>query len=108
MIGRLIVAATFLALAVDPAFAAGDGTDVTRGHELARAWCADCHGVERGQLKGPRAGVPSFAAIVDHPATTELTARAFLQTPHPTMPNLKLSPAEIDEIVAYIMSLREP
>jgi hypothetical protein len=30
----------------------------------------------------------------------------FFQSPHPTMPNLVLSPEETDNVIAYILSLR--
>jgi hypothetical protein len=30
-----------------------------------------------------------------------------LQTPHRRMPNFRLAPAEIDELVAYILDLKE-
>jgi hypothetical protein len=30
----------------------------------------------------------------------------WLQTSHPTMPNIKLKPETMDDIIAYILSLR--
>jgi hypothetical protein len=39
-------------------------------------------------------------------ATTALSLRAFLQTPHPTMPNLILTPEETDDIIAYLLALK--
>jgi hypothetical protein len=34
--------------------------------------------------------------------------RVFLQTPHDRMPDLHLSREEIDDLIAYILSMREP
>jgi hypothetical protein len=39
-------------------------------------------------------------------STTPLSLRAFLQTPHERMPDLHLSRDEIDDLTAYILSLR--
>lgn len=106
----LVLAGAVLAalLAAGPARAAGDRTEAVRGHELARAWCSECHQVEPDRLVGPYSDVPSFTAIARQRSTTETAIRAFLATPHPTMPNLKLTPADTDDIVDYILSLRGP
>lgn len=107
ILGLLLVAvALALLLAAAPARAAGDQTDVAAGQGLARAWCSECHQVEPDRLVGPYSDVPSFTAIARQPSSTETSIRAFLVTPHPTMPNLKLTPAEISDIVDYILSLR--
>ncbi len=54
----------------------------------------------------PNPDAPSFQSVAD---TTGMSARAlvvWLQTSHPTMPDLILKPDEMDNVVAYIMSLR--
>jgi mono/diheme cytochrome c family protein len=102
-VGLLCLAAM---AAGNEAFAAGDGVDVSRGAALARSWCSECHAVGRGQSRSPSNKAPSFTAVARLPSNSETAIRAFLQTPHPNMPNVKLAPAEIDEIVAYILSLR--
>jgi mono/diheme cytochrome c family protein len=89
------------------AWAAGDTTDVSVGRSLALNWCAQCHLVAEDQDDVPFGAGPSFYSIADHPATTEMRLRAFLISPHPIMPNIMLSQDQIDEIVAYILSLRE-
>jgi hypothetical protein len=35
-----------------------------------------------------------------------MSLRAFLQTPHPTMPNLMLTPDETDDVIAYLLTLK--
>jgi mono/diheme cytochrome c family protein len=79
--------------------------DPVAGARLARDVCAECHVVAEDQLIDPGAG-PSFFEVVEHPATTELSLRAFLQTPHATMPNLMLTPEETDDIIAYLLKLK--
>ena len=41
------------------------------------------------------------------PSMSELAIKVFLRTPHPTMPNIILSPEEIDSVAAYIRSLNK-
>ena len=93
-------------LALDGPVPAQDRTDVSRGHALARLWCRDCHGVEPGEKTGPYETPPSFQSFAGNPEITEVALKAYLQTTHPLMPQVKLKPDEIDEIVAYILSLK--
>jgi mono/diheme cytochrome c family protein len=91
-----------------PALAAGsEQRDASPGETLAHSWCSECHSVARGDLKSPKPGVPSFTAIALQPSTSETSLRAFLTTPHPHMPNIKLTATELNEIVVYILSLRD-
>lgn len=89
-----------------PALAAGDRVDVSRGLTLARAWCAECHGVEAGEQTGAYETPPSFQSIARNPEVTETALKAFLQSTHPLMPQVKLNPDEIEELTAYILSLK--
>ena len=92
-------------LAAGPAAAQGLPGDPAAGANLAREICAECHLVAEDQLIDPAVG-PSLLEVAEHPATTELSLRAFLQTPHPTMPNLMLTPDETDDIIAYLLALK--
>ena len=40
------------------------------------------------------------------PSTTEMSLRAFLQTPHARMPDYRLSTQELDGVVAWILALK--
>jgi len=79
--------------------------DPAAGATLAREVCAQCHLVAEDQLIDPAVG-PSLLEVAQHPGTTELSLRAFLQTPHATMPNLILTPEETDDVIAYLLSLK--
>jgi mono/diheme cytochrome c family protein len=91
--------------------AAGQGAaqdlpgDPAAGASLAREVCANCHVVAADQMIDPGVG-PSLLEVAEHPATTELSLRAFLQTPHATMPNLMLTPEETDDVIAYLLMLK--
>lgn len=105
--GRLTigVAVGLLLASAAAAFAQGAG-DVETGHQLAKRWCVNCHVVDSAQTTGRATGAPSFAAVARMPSTTSMSLHAFLQTPHPRMPDFILSPSEIDALSIYILSLK--
>ena len=74
------------------------------GRALARTWCQSCHLVEPSG-SGPDAA-PPFATIANDRERTDRRLRVWLADPHPPMPNLKLGRQEIEDLVAYIGSLR--
>lgn len=81
--------------------------NATEGKRLARELCAGCHVVEEGQEKPVVDVVPPFAAIANDPDTTEFRLRVFLHdTPHPVMPNFIFADEEVENLIAYILSLR--
>jgi mono/diheme cytochrome c family protein len=96
-----VLATAFAALG--PIRAQEIGGDVESGRSLARAWCAQCHRVEEGTV-GVFAG--DFGEIANLSSTTALSLRVFLHSNHKHMPNLNLKPAEADDIIAYILSLK--
>jgi mono/diheme cytochrome c family protein len=89
------------ALSAQPAEAA----DTAAGRALAERWCTGCHLVE-GMAKGSDAA-PTFSAIANRRDRTETEMEAWLTDPHPVMPDLKLSRTQIDDLIAFIESLRE-
>ncbi len=100
--------AAFVALtlaAVAPA-SAQDAGDPDAGQKIAQTWCINCHVVGPGQTQGSSNGAPPFTAIAAQKAMTPMALSAFLQTPHHRMPDLQLSRAQIDDVSAYIFSLR--
>ena len=78
--------------------------DADHGAALARQWCAGCHAI--GGSDAVRADIPpSFASIARRPGTSEDTLRAWLATPHPSMPDFDLSRSALADLTAYILSL---
>jgi mono/diheme cytochrome c family protein len=72
------------------------------GRQLAERWCSACHSVE------PSSGAdqaPTFEAIARDQLKSSDWVRAWLMTPHPTMPDMALSRSEIEAIIAYLQSL---
>ena len=107
---RLVVALATLLSIVAGAAAAQDSTfggDAQAGRAFALEVCTPCHVVSSRQLSPARLAVgPRFEAIANSPGVTAAGLRAFLATPHKTMPNLILAPDEAADVVAYLLSLR--
>ena len=101
---RLLLSIGFVAST--EVMAAEDTSLIMAGRVLAKGWCAHCHVVSEDQRVAPAAGVPTFIAVANDPATTETALSVFLVTPHTRMPNFMLTREETDKIIAYILSLR--
>ena len=50
---------------------------------------------------------PTFQSVADTPGMTELALSVWLQSSHPTMPNIILSQDDLRNVVAYIRSLEK-
>jgi hypothetical protein len=50
--------------------------------------------------------VPSFASIAARPNQTSQRLQSFIMTPHRPMPGMSLSLAEVNDVVAYLLSLK--
>lgn len=100
--GRLLVLAGFGLVSASPALALEDPAN---GKRLAEQWCANCHAVVANQASAS-ADVPPFTEIAGRPAADIERLRYFLLDPHPVMPNFNLSRQEIDDLIAYIRSLK--
>ena len=100
---RMIAWAIWLILATASA-AAQDAGNPVAGQGLARQWCAECHDIGAAGAQAPTRG-PPFEDIARMPSTTGLALSVFLRSPHATMPNITLTKAQSDDLVAYILSL---
>jgi len=99
-------AALFVILAAaGPTSAAGDA-NAAKG--LVADHCSKCHEVPGYSTAGhPTLKPPPFQNIADNATTyTEARVRAFLARPHWPMTQFNLSPSDIDNIVAFLKSLR--
>jgi mono/diheme cytochrome c family protein len=80
--------------------------DPKRGLELSARVCSGCHIVSPASAATANADVPSFAAIARRSDTTAERLAGRIIVPHPPMPNVQLTIAEMRDIIAYILSLR--
>jgi mono/diheme cytochrome c family protein len=74
------------------------------GRQTASTLCTPCHQI--GQTR--RDGAPSFVDIANMPSTTALSLKVFLRSSHQEMPNLIIPDSQTDDLIAYILSLRQP
>jgi mono/diheme cytochrome c family protein len=106
-VGIPIKFATAIAVIMLPMIAnAVELGDAQQGLTYAKRVCAECHAVEAGEEQSPHLNAPTFDAVAKTPGMTERALIVWLQTSHPTMPNLVIPDDDTDNIIAYIMSLR--
>jgi mono/diheme cytochrome c family protein len=80
--------------------------DIAAGAAYAEKVCAACHAVLANEQYSPLAEAPTFQSVADTPGMTELALTVWLQSSHPTMPNIILTQDELRNVVAYIGSLK--
>ncbi|MEZ5937448.1 MAG: hypothetical protein R3C52_04430 [Hyphomonadaceae bacterium] len=85
--------------------AAGIG-DAYLGYAHARQACARCHAIAEYETESPDPEAPTFVSVVNQPETTADSLRTWLRSSHPTMPDFIIKPERIEDLVAYIMSLK--
>ena len=103
---RRLAVLIVLATVAMPALAQTEPGDAAAGLRLAATWCANCHRVAPGGPGPSTDAAPTFRAIAQMPSTTSISLRVFLQTPHPNMPDYRLTREELDDVVAYLVSLK--
>lgn len=100
-----------LVLAAAVTFGLSDGAeaqeaDIAAGKVYADEVCAACHAVQAGDAESPLTDAPPFQEVADTPGMTELALSVWLQSSHPTMPNIILEQDDLRNVVAYIRSLK--
>lgn len=80
--------------------------DPALGFSYAEQNCASCHAIARDAALSPRVAAPPFEQIANTPGMTRTALAAWLQSPHPSMPLLIVEPERVDDLAAYIATLR--
>lgn len=101
-----ILAALVVALGCGTALAAEPG-DAARGLSYSKKFCAQCHGVEAKDPSSPNPNALTFKEYANRPGTTGTALQVWLQSPHPSMPELIVPIDDRVDLVAYILSLKE-
>ena len=91
---------------VQSAATAQEVGDLVAGGAFAREACASCHAIEPKVTASPNPNAPAFQHVADTSGMTATALTVWLQTSHPTMPNLQLTQVEKRDVIAYILSLR--
>jgi mono/diheme cytochrome c family protein len=102
---QAIAAAIILVSAFSRHAQAQEAGNPRAGLALAREVCASCHAVLAGETQSPNARAPSFEAIARTPGMTSTALTVALRTSHETMPNLMFEADELQDVIAYVLSL---
>lgn len=77
------------------------------GHQLAQRLCVGCHVIDSsGSTTAPAVGVPTFRAIANQNGQTGARIKDRLIAPPHQMPDMLLTLREIDDLLAYLETLR--
>jgi len=105
MKSRIALAAAMLLVSGYAGFA--QEADIEAGAAYAEQVCAACHAVLANEQISPLPQAPTFQSVADTPGMTELALTVWLQSSHPTMPNIIIKPDNLRNVVAYIRSLEK-
>jgi mono/diheme cytochrome c family protein len=98
-----------IALLAAPAVSAEEkkaAPSAEKGHALAQRLCQGCHLIEEKAGATVPEGVPTFRGIANRPGQTAQRITNVLIQPHAPMPDIRLTSAEILDIIAYLDTLR--
>ena len=77
-----------------------------RGLTFVRANCAQCHSVDRTS-SSPLKIAPPFRTLHEHYPVENLAESLAegIRTGHPTMPEFRLDPGQVADVIAYLKTL---
>ena len=82
------------------------GNSHSLGRQVAIEICSGCHQID-ADMSSKGAYPPSFEDIAKLPSTTALSLQVFLRSSHVTMQNLLIFAPDIDDLIVYILSLKQ-
>ena len=86
---------------------AGEGPNVAHGKTLVEANCARCHAIGHAD-NSPHPQAPEFRTLSQHYPIDALE-EAFVEgifTGHPDMPQFRVTPQQVADIIAFIETLQ--
>ncbi len=86
---------------------AADVGDAGKGLAYARSVCAACHNVLATDAPSPNLLAPRFKEIADTPGMTITALTVWSRSTHPMMPDLVIAPNDMDDLIAYMLSLKQ-
>lgn len=103
----ILAFAALAACASGPGESRGDAI-TEAGHRVAQLKCARCHAID-ATGESPNSNAPAFREVSQSVAieATEATLADGIRIGHQDMPPVRLSRTEIEEIRAYLESLRQ-
>jgi mono/diheme cytochrome c family protein len=105
---RYVIAVLWLFALAPLAFAGMTSQpDAAHGKALAERLCTNCHLVGSATQSHANADVPSFHEIASREGQTAGAITARIMLPKHPMPTIPLTKAELADLAAYILGLRE-
>ena len=105
VVGVAVWAAAVFSSAPQAAQAGADRPEAAASLErTVTQYCATCHGIS--EEKSPLPEATRFRIVADRPGMTALALQVWMQTSHPTMPNIIVAPKDMRNVIAYIISLK--
>ena len=80
--------------------------DPGAGAAYAKKYCTKCHAIDRTHTS-PKIKAPPFRDVANTKGMTATALTVWLTTSHPTMPNIVIEPNDMDNVVAFILSLKD-
>ncbi len=102
-----IIRSAVLVVTACSAFALpAEAANVEQGHRLARLYCARCHAIDKVS-PSPLTIAPPFRTLHErYPVETLQEALAErIVTGHPSMPEFRFEPDQINDFLVYLKSL---
>lgn len=81
--------------------------DVSHGQTYAAQVCAECHAIGRDSEPSPNLSAAPFADITMRPEMTSMALSVWLQSEHESMPHIVPKAEELNDLLAYMMSLKK-
>lgn len=77
-----------------------------RGQNIAETICSECHAVQKGATRSANANAPTFQTLAKTPGMNAMAFRVWLRSSHKQMPNIILKNEEVDDVIAYVQTLK--
>lgn len=103
---RRLAILSLILLFAGPVAAQEVGDPPRAGATYAKQYCAKCHTIA-DEGASPEHTAPRFKDVANTSGMTATALTVWLQTSHPTMPNIILEPNDMSNVVAYILSLKD-
>jgi len=103
---RHVAIAVMLCLGTVRAWAQESG-DAVKGLAYAQRTCSGCHAIAASDTNSSIPAAPPFVTVANTRGMGATALAVWFRTPHPTMPNLIIEGEDMDDVIAYILSLKQ-
>jgi mono/diheme cytochrome c family protein len=80
--------------------------DPAAGAVYVEKICAQCHTIKGAEIS-PNPTAPPFKVVANTPGMTATALAVWLTTSHPTMPNIVLEGQDLENVIEFILTLKD-